>query len=75
MCDQDMPANPVLDKTGHVKRIEDLQCNGETKREKAFWQVYSAMLSNKDCCRISYDDIASKAIYALKAGFDALEDK
>ena len=47
---------------------------GETKREKAFWQVYSSICTsaihfNPDSC----DELARHAINAVNAGFKALE--
>ena len=72
MNNQDMPANPST----NWKNCEELenQYDGETKREKAFWQVYSAMLSS-GFSHHSPEELAAEAIEATNAGFKALENK
>ena len=85
-----MPANPVssadiqaqckIAGTNDVLEVQKM-LNGETKYEKAFWQVYSAMLSdpapfiNIDNPLINLDELARYAINAVNAGFKALENR
>jgi len=45
---------------------------GETKREKAFWQVFSAMCTDK---MNSPEDTAVIALSYVDAGFKALDAK
>jgi len=47
---------------------------GETKYEKAYWQVFSAMLST-GFSHHSPEELAVEAIEAVNAGFKALENK
>lgn len=62
MKNQDRAVNPC-----HTTIVHN---EGETKREKAFWQVYSAMIGNS---AQHYDKLAIEAITAVNAGFKALE--
>lgn len=76
MENQDMPVNPtIISETftfvGGKSKTVDVEYLGETKREKAFWQVFSAMLDSNPCTE--YDAIAYSAIKAVNAGFKALE--
>ena len=76
MKNQDMPANPCSFIEEHLssdgeKVLLKTDCNGETKFEKAFWQVYSSMLSNVN---LNYEYIANDALKAVHAGFKALEN-
>ena len=87
MNNQDMPANPMFDNDANpcMIRLEGSNTKkaveGETKFEKAFWQVYSAMLSdpapftNIDNPFINIDELAGYAINAVNAGFKALENR
>lgn len=52
-----------------------LPAEGETKYEKAFWQVYSAIMSDPESKNFSHDDVAGFAIRATYAGFKALENR
>ena len=76
MNNQDMPVTPIRDhKNGHQLRVGDKKCDGETKREKAFWLMFSSMLASPiyegwDCYQISV-----AAIEATGAGFEALDTK
>jgi hypothetical protein len=63
MSNQDTPANPITDESQWI---------GETKREKAFWLLYSQALVTSTG---SYDLIAQVAIEAVNAGFKALESE
>ena len=75
MNNQDMPVTPIRDhKNGHQLRVGDKKCDGETKREKAFWQVFSAMLSS-GFSHHSPEELAAEAIKTTDAGFKALESK
>ena len=47
---------------------------GETKREKAFWQVYSAIIGNSKTTG-TWQEIAEVAIIATGEGFKALDAK
>ena len=69
MNNEDMPAHPVVktDNSGWVFK-------GETKREKAFWQVYSALLSSPNTTSVNEGDIASVAITLVDEGFKALSE-
>jgi len=74
MKNQDMPANPVSHAT--LTELPDLcvtESTGETKYEKAFWQVYSAMCTDGDV--IDCNALAEFAIKATDAGFKALEER
>lgn len=77
---KDMPANPCTykqqTKTGMGYGEKTVHEKGETKREKAFWQIYSAMVACPESVigRLSYDEIAINAIEATNAGFKALSD-
>lgn len=72
MKNQDMPANPhpPIDTGSGIIPSR----TGETKREKAFWQVYSAMLSSVIFKDWDCDQISISAIEAVNAGFKALEN-
>ncbi len=83
MKNEDMPANAqsfsMIDgecgtAMTHLTKEEIIENKGETKREKAFWQVYSSICTsaihfNPDSC----DELARHAINAVNAGFKALE--
>ena len=79
-----MPANPVKGCDGRLLSEVDIKCGaldgvavGETKREKAFWQVYSSMLGHTQSevnSKGEFDSIAKDAIDAVNAGFKALEN-
>ena len=88
MNNRDMPANPAI---GEIRKYDNSihdaydvdkeywHFAGETKFEKAFWQVYSAMLSDtKDFSphhmNAEYVGAARNAIDAVNAGFKALEE-
>ena len=75
MNNQDMPANPST----NWEDCEELesQSDGETKREKAFWQVFTAMAAIKSDGRYfdDFDDTAKIALDAVNAGFKALDAK
>lgn len=80
MSNQDMPANPATRvETRNTEGFGALSCDvtysGETKREKAIWQVYSAMLVHSDTCELTFYDTARVAIKAVDAMFKALEGK
>ena len=64
-----MPANPVDYNEKHEEEI------GETKYEKAFWQMYSSMVIDPELANSGYDSIADYAIEAVNAGFKALENR
>jgi hypothetical protein len=69
MNNEDIPANPVYSKKGE----RSLLSVGETKREKAFWQVYSAIISSPATnVDVLFPDIAEIALSAVNAGFKAL---
>lgn len=79
MKNQDMPVNILRGANGLVFTEDDFECGalegvlmGETKREKAFWQIYSAMLSHPETEGSTYDITAEFAIEAVDAGFKAL---
>ena len=86
MKNKDMPANAAI---GAVyKQSKTLECilredidsqwhfPGETKYEKAFWQVYSAFLSNSNVNPdLGVGDLYKAAIEAVNAGFEALENR
>ncbi len=87
MKNQDMPANPqsfsmIEGECGtiltHYSGEEVQQNMGETKFEKAFWQVYSSMIKN---CHPDTENkheffhVAMKANEAVNAGFKALENR
>ena len=75
MNNQDMPVTPIRDhKNGHQLRVGDKKCDGETKREKAFWKVYGAIINNQNSF-VSWDKLAEIAIAATDAGFKALDAK
>ena len=67
-----MPASPST----NWKKCEELesQFDGETKYEKAYWQVLSAMLTS-GFSHHSPEELATEAIEATNAGFKALESK
>ena len=78
MKNEDMPANPQsFAMTGmdtecgtmltHYYIEEAIENMGETKFEKAYWQVYSAILVGRK------GDVARMALEATKEGFKALE--
>lgn len=71
MNNQDMPANPhpPIDTGSGIIPSR----TGETKREKAFWQVYSAILSS-GFSHHSPEDLAKEAVDSVNAGFKALEN-
>jgi hypothetical protein len=78
MNNQNIPANPVIRlETRKINDFADQVCDvsysGETKREKAFWQVYSSMLGHPETECSSYDNTANSALEAVNAGFKALE--
>ncbi len=84
MKNQDMPANSTKGRLARkesevwdyqVGNDDKFQFVGETKREKAFWQVYSAMIVIKQDGRYfdDFDDTAKFALDAVNAGFKALE--
>lgn len=76
-----MPANPMFDKNAKPCMVRWEGSNtkrpaeGETKYEKAFWQVYSAMLADPEIGAAPYTDLAEYAISAVNAGFKALEKR
>ena len=79
MNNQDMPVSPATIKerfafAGRDSVTVDVEYSGETKREKAFWQVFSAMLST-GFSHHSPEELAAEAIEATNAGFKALENK
>jgi hypothetical protein len=79
MKNQDMPANPATrTEKRNTKGFGAVSCDvsyiGETKREKAFWQVFSAMLGHPDMVNDTYDGTANNALEAVNAGFRALEN-
>jgi hypothetical protein len=65
MNNQDMPAN------AQSTILYDEDC-GETKREKAFWQVYSALIPHRNGV---WEDDANEAMGFVNAGFKALESE
>ena len=80
MNNQDMPVSPATIKerfafAGRDSVVADVEYSGETKREKAFWLMFSSMLASPiyegwDCYQISV-----AAIEATSAGFEALDTK
>ena len=79
MNNQDMPVSPATIKerfafAGRDSVVADVEYSGETKREKAFWQVFSAMLSS-GFSHHSPEELAAEAIKTTDAGFKALENK
>lgn len=85
MKNEDMPANPQsFSMTGidadcgtmmtHYEGYEAIKNMGETKFEKAFWQVYSAIISSPTTSAdMLFPDIATIAVSAVNDGFKALE--
>lgn len=75
MKNQDMPANPQQGFSDGEQSWSsmDVGGTGETKREKAFWQVYSAMQSSEIYAECPHESTANQAIEAVNAGFKALE--
>ena len=74
-----MPVSPATIKerfafAGRDSVVADVEYSGETKREKAFWQVYSAMLSS-GFSHHSPEELAVEAIEATNAGFKVLDAK
>ena len=67
-----MPASPST----NWKKCEELesQFDGETKYEKAYWQVYGAIINNQNSF-VSWDKLAEVAIAATDAGLKALDTK
>ena len=79
MNNQDMPVSPATIKerfafAGRDSVVADVEYSGETKYEKAYWQVFSAMLSS-GFSHHSPEELAAEAIEATNAGFKALENK
>ena len=81
MKNENMPANPQSFSMSeedcgttitHLSDADAAESMGETKREKAFWQVYSAMVMHPDDELSQYDTIAHFALEAVNAGFKAL---
>ena len=66
-----MPARPSTNWADSDELVS--QFDGETKFERAFWQVYSAMCTNGDV--VDYSALAEFTIRATDAGFEALERK
>ena len=85
MKNEDMPANALSgdayqDFAGYNEMKNDSSynpnCQGETKREKAFWQVYSAMLVGyTDLSPAACDELARLSMNAVNAGFKALDEQ
>ena len=84
MKSQDIPASPtkitVVDwEAGKIDNYQfgnrSIVSMGETKYEKAFWQVYSAMVVDPELADSGYDNIADHAIEAVNTGFKALENR
>jgi hypothetical protein len=83
MENENMPANPQSFSMSeedcgttitHLSDADAKESMGETKREKAFWQVYSAMVKHPDDELSKYDTIAYFALEAVNAGFKALSE-
>ena len=74
MKNQDTPANPVSPNK-HDHQWAAARDGGETKYEKAFWQVYSAIMSDPKLADADAPDMAEFAINAVNAGFEALENR
>ena len=78
MNNQDMPAHPQSgSSTGRTTYLSsDLGGVGETKREKAFWQVYSAMVggiySDYNNVSVGAEALAAEAAGVVDVGFKAL---
>jgi hypothetical protein len=74
MKNEDMPASPQSGFTDgdHPWCSVDCGGEGETKREKAFWQVYSALLASPNTTSVNEGDIASVAMTLVDEGFKAL---
>tara|TARA_R110001599_G_scaffold202205_1_gene399032 strand:- start:308 stop:550 length:243 start_codon:yes stop_codon:yes gene_type:complete len=79
MKNQETPANPVPhENISEMPTVCITESMGETKYEKAFWQVYSEMIKN---CHPDTDNkheflhAARKATEAVNAGFEALENR
>ena len=84
MKNQNMPANPLISgdiqtqcKIAGTNDVIEVQkmLNGETKYEKAFWQVYSSVMSDPNLVDADAPDMAEYAISAVNAGFKALENR
>lgn len=82
MKNEDCPASPTEGKLNRDSmEVLDYQVadgdvfrfTGETKRENAFWQVYSAMLIDPEHRACDYYLIADRAIAAVNVGFKVLE--
>ena len=73
MKNQDMPARPSTNWAD--SEVSVIQFEGETKFEKAFWQMYSSMVIDPELANSGYDSIADYAIEAVNAGFKALENR
>ena len=82
MNNQDMPASPIFNNEAKPRMVVDKDSMskiekpavGETKYEKAYWQVLSAMLTS-GFSHHSPEELATEAIEATNAGFKALESK
>ena len=61
----------------HLTKEEAIENKGETKYEKAFWMMFSAMVADPErhAQGIPVKAIADYAIKATDIGFKALEDK
>jgi hypothetical protein len=84
MKNENMPANPQSFSMSeedcgttitHLSDADAKESMGETKQEKAFWQVYSALIA----CPIYggwciFDEPAELALKAVNAGFKALSE-
>ena len=74
MNNQDMPAHPQsgFSDVDTSWTSEDCGGVGETKREKAFWQVYSAINLHPSNHCFDYDALAISTVKIVNAGFRAL---
>jgi len=73
MKNQDIPASPVPHETlTEMPSLCVTESMGETKYEKAFWQVYSAIVSDPSLDHATTEQMADFAIKAVNAGFKAL---
>jgi len=76
MKNQDTPENPLSNDTlSEMPSVCMTESMGETKYEKAFWQVYSAIMSDPEAKSNNIDNVADFAIRATDAGFKALENR
>lgn len=67
-----MNVDPYAPASERDYRNQSVSGTGETKREKAFWQVYCAMISNSTPTRLTFEDQAQEVMRIVDAGFAEL---